>query len=89
MHSDLLDLLSGMGILGTTAFAFGAWVIGRGSQKGFRKNPAFAQVVLQYVCLFLCLALGTVFYSREIPLVLCLTAALLLREPSVMGTKAM
>ena len=28
-----------------------------------------------------CLALGTVFYSREIPLLVCLTYALLLREP--------
>lgn len=88
MHSDLLDLLSGMGILGTAAFAFGAWVIGRGSQKGIRYSPAFAQIILQYIFLFLCLALGTVFYSREIPLVLCLTAALLLRERTAEGAKA-
>ena len=88
MHSDLLDLLSGMGILGTAAFGLGAWVIGRGSQKGIRHSPAFAQVVLQYVALFLCMALGTVFYSREIPLLLCLTGALLLREKPADSTQA-
>ena len=80
MHSDLLDLLSGMGILGTAAFAFGAWVIGRGSQKGLSKHPAMPQVAVQRLVLFACLALGTVFYSREISLVLCLTAALMLQE---------
>lgn len=88
MHSDLLDLLSGIGILGTAAFGLGAWIIGRGSQKGIRHSPAFAQVVLQYVALFLCMALGTVFYSREIPLLLCLTGALLLRGKPADSTQA-
>ena len=82
MHSDFLDLLSGMGIVGTVAFAFGAWWIGHSAQRGLRRSPAWAHVVLQYAVLGLCLVLGTVFYSREIPLLLCLSAAILLREPS-------
>ncbi len=77
MHSDLLDLLSGMGLLGTAAFALGAWFIGRGAGKGRAASPAFPHLALGYVFLFCCLLLGTVFYSREIPLTLCLAAALL------------
>jgi hypothetical protein len=80
MHSDLLDLLSGTGLLGTAAFALGAWWIGRGAEKGVRKSLAFPHLAVQRLFLLLCLAFGTVFYSREISLVVCLSAALLLRE---------
>ncbi len=80
MHSDLMDLLSAAGLLGTAAFALGAWWIGRGTAKGASKSPAFPHLVLQGLFLLLCLALGTVFYSREISLVVCLACALLLRE---------
>ncbi len=81
MHSDLLDLLSGLGILGTLIFALCAYGIGRGSALGARRLPAAPHLVLQALLLLACLALGTVFYSREIPLLVCLTYALLLREP--------
>ncbi|MCE5344349.1 MAG: hypothetical protein LLF96_12310 [Eubacteriales bacterium] len=86
MHSDLLDLLSGIGVLGTAAFALGAWLIGRGAGKDLKASPAFAHLALGYVFLFFCLLLGTVFYSREIPLVLCLTSALLLPMRPVEAT---
>ena len=84
MHSDLLDLLSGVGLLGTSAFGLGVWVIGRGSEKGLWRHPAMPHLLLQRLMLVVCLALGTVFYSREIPLALCLTAAALLREPNAL-----
>jgi len=80
MHSDLLDLLSGMGLIGSAAFGAGAWLIGRGSNKGITRSPAFAHLALQRVFLLVCLTLGTVFYSREIPLVVCLSTALILRN---------
>jgi len=90
MHSDLLDLLSALGILGTAAFGMGAWLIGRGSVRGVRALAAYPHIVLQWLGFLLCMGLGTVFYSREIPLILCLSATFLLRaqweEPS--GAKA-
>ena len=82
MHSDLLDLLSGLGLLGTAAFALGAWVIGCSSEKGLAQSPARAQLALQRIAVLVCMALGTVFYSREIPLVICLCATLLMRVPA-------
>ena len=85
MHSDALDLLSGMGMLGTAAFALGAWAVGRGSMKGIRRLQAFPHIALQGLLLALCLVLGTVFYSREIPLVLCLSATLLIRREAAAG----
>ncbi len=82
MHSDLLDLLSGMGVAGTAAFAAGAWFIGRGSEKGIAASPAFPHLALARVFLLFCLLLGTVFYSREIPLTVCLFTALLMPSPA-------
>lgn len=84
MHSDLLDLLSGMGVLGTALFALAAWNTGRGSQRGLPRQANFAQLTLQWLLLFCFLALGTVFYSRELPLALCVSYLLLTRagEPA-------
>ena len=79
MHSELLDLLSGIGLLGTAAFSLCVWLVGRGSEKGLRASPAYAQLVLQRLLMFACLVLGTVFYSREMSLVFCLSTALVLR----------
>lgn len=81
MHSDLLDLLSGLGLVGTTAFALGAWIIGRGAMKGVQASPAYPHILLQGAVLLVCLLLGTVFYSREIPLVVCLSVTFLLPFP--------
>ena len=78
MHSDLLDMLSTIGLLGTAGFVCGVWIIGRGSEKGLR-TPALPQLVLQRNVMLACLILGTVFYSREMTLVLCLTTALMVQ----------
>ena len=80
MHSDLLDMLSGMGLVGTAGFALSAWAIGRGAGKGLGRTAAMPHLWLQYLLFTLCILLGTVFYSREIPLVMCMSAALILRE---------
>ena len=76
MHSDLLDMLSAIGLVGTVGFIFGVWVIARGSEKGLQAS-ALPQLVLQRLVMIACLVLGTVFYSRELTLVLCLTTALI------------
>ena len=80
MHSDLLDMLSAVGVLGTAVFVLAVWLIGRGSGKGIRRSPARAQLMLMGLVVAACFALGTVFYSREISLAVCLSAALLLRR---------
>ena len=85
LHSDLLDLLSGLGLLGTAAFAMGAWVIGRGTLSGIGRSPQRAHLALQWALLLVCMALGTVFYSREIPLAMGISAGLLLWEPPLGG----
>ena len=77
MHSDLLDMLSATGLIGTALFALGAWALGRGAQQGLMHSPAKAQLLLQWCLLFCCLALGTVFYSRELPLAMCMGYLLL------------
>lgn len=83
MHSDLLDLLSGMGVLGTAAFALGAWLIGRGGGAGLRNHSAAAPLVMQWVLFGLCMLLGTVFYSRELPLLLCISGLILQPAPQL------
>jgi O-antigen ligase len=75
MHSELLDLLAGLGIFGTLVFLAGIWLIGRGMAKGIAKSDALPHLILQWITFAVFAALNTVFYSREIPLVLCLCIA--------------
>jgi len=81
MHSDLLDMLSATGLLGTALFALGAWRVGRAAQRGLWRSPARAQLLAQWCLLLCCLVLGTVFYSRELPLAMCMGFLLLAGEP--------
>lgn len=71
-HSEVLDLLSGVGILGAAVFAAMLWLMGRGMLKGARKSPYFAQICLSLIALLVTASLGTVFYSRDILCVLCM-----------------
>ncbi len=81
-HSDLLDLLSGVGILGAV-LTFGLMgCIGRGSLRGLRSHAAMPTLLLQWVLLLGCALLGTVTYSRDISLLLCAGAFFLLENPS-------
>lgn len=79
-HSDLLDLLSAVGLLGGAVVGAMVWAMGRGSLKGLGKSPARAHFVLQYVALFACALLGTVTFSRDITLILCGSALLVLEH---------
>lgn len=78
-HSDVLDLLSGLGLLGTAAFGGMVWIMGRGTLRGVRESPCFGQLCVMYAALFAVALLGTVFYSRDI-CVVCALGTLLVLE---------
>ncbi len=77
-HSDLLDLLSAIGVLGATAFFFLVWRMGRRTLRGLGQSAVKPHLLLQYAALLAFTLLGTVTYSRDISLVLCLGALLIL-----------
>lgn len=79
-HSDILDLLSGVGVIGTMLVGDMIAVIGRGSLKGIRSNPYRAQLLLMLAVLLVASLFGTVVYSRDIMLVVAL-GILLVLEP--------
>lgn len=89
LHSEILDLLSGMGVLGTAVLGGMAALMGRGLLRGVRQCPYRAQLCLSAVALFFCALLGTVFYSREIALVLSLGAAAILEARDGESRRAM
>jgi len=75
MHSELLDMLAGIGIAGTAVFFAGVWLIGRGMGKGIKTSGLLPHLVLQWLALAAFMTLDTVFYAREIPLVIALSIA--------------
>ncbi|NLV58777.1 MAG: hypothetical protein GXY67_08395 [Clostridiales bacterium] len=75
-HSDLLDLLSALGILGGLAFIALVWLLGQGSLRGAFHSEARPHLLLQWAVLLALTVVSTVVYSREIPLLLCLGATL-------------
>ncbi|MFH1513624.1 MAG: hypothetical protein ABIG45_09750 [Bacillota bacterium] len=75
MHSEVLDSLAALGIAGTLAFLAAVWVIGRGVGKGLSKSPALPHLILQWAAFIAFMAVGTVFYAREISLTICLCIA--------------
>ena len=81
-HSDLLDLLSGMGVIGAAAVDGMIWLIGRGSMKGFKQSGARAQIVVAAALLGAIAATGTVVYSRDIMAVFALGSMLALEGES-------
>ncbi|MCL1854114.1 MAG: hypothetical protein FWF86_00145 [Clostridia bacterium] len=90
-HSDLLDLLSATGVLGTAAFLFLVGLMGRGCLRGMNKSAAKPHLWLQYTALLAISLLGIVTYSRDIPLALCAGALLILgqgQQPDLGNTKS-
>ena len=69
-HSEVLDLLSGLGVLGTAVFLTMEGIMLRGGLKGLRQSPCRAQVWTALCAFAAVAALGTVFYSRDVFLVL-------------------
>ena len=79
-HSEVLDLLSGMGLLGTAVVGAMLWLMGRGLLRGVRKNPHFAQLCVMALALLAISTLGTAFYSRDIMAVFAMGLLLVLEE---------
>ena len=83
LHSDVLDLLSGMGVLGTALAGAMIWLMGRGSLKGLRGHPCRAQLCVCFCAVFATALLGTVVYSRDITAVAAIGTMLILEGESV------
>lgn len=64
-HSELLDLLSGVGLLGTLAVGGLLFLLHRGAWNGTKKSASFPHLVLMGLTLVVIASLGTAFYSRE------------------------
>jgi hypothetical protein len=79
-HSDVLDLLSGAGLIGAVVFCGMMWVTGRGSLRGLGKSPYRAQILLSLTAVLVISLLGTVVYSRDIPTVVILGALCILED---------
>lgn len=71
-HSDVLDLLAGVGVFGAAAVALLCYLLSQGNLRGARKAPCYAHIVLTLVVLFGLATVGTVTYSRDISLYLSL-----------------
>lgn len=87
-HSDLLDLLSALGVLGGAVFLALVWFLGQGGLKGFGKSEVKPHLLLQWVVLLALTVLSIVTYSREIPLVICLGAALTMEAGALPQARA-
>ena len=79
-HSDLLDLLSGAGMIGLLIAAGMICLMGRGSLHGLRQSPHRAQLCLMFGTVAVIALFGTVVYSRDIPAVVMLGALCVLEE---------
>lgn len=79
-HSDVLDLLSGAGLIGAVVFCGMMWATGRGSLRGLNKSPYRAQILLSLTAVLVISLLGTVVYSRDIPTVVILGALCILED---------
>lgn len=79
-HSDLLDLFSGVGLLGAALVGGMIWLMGRGALRGLRSSAHRAQLGVMAAVLLVIATLGTVCYSRDILTVAALGALLVLEE---------
>ncbi|MBO5501285.1 MAG: hypothetical protein J6A48_04615, partial [Clostridia bacterium] len=77
-HSDVLDVLSGMGLLGAALVCLMLWLMGRGCFRGCKNHPAKAQLCIVWLSVLVTATLGTVCYSREIMAVAALGTLLVL-----------
>lgn len=82
-HSDILDALSGTGVLGTALMGGMLWLMGRGSFRGLKKSPARAHLVLMGIAVSATALLGTVVYSRDIAAVTMMGVLLILEGDAV------
>jgi hypothetical protein len=79
-HSDVLDLLSGVGAVGTAAVGGMIWLMGRGALKGLKRSPWKGHLILTAAAILATASLGTVVYSRDIMAVTAIGTLLILEE---------
>ena len=77
-HSDVLDVLSGTGLLGAAITGGMVWLMGRGLLRGARRDPQKAQLLVMGAAVFVTALLGTVVYSRDIMAVAAIGTLLVL-----------
>ena len=82
LHSDLLDLLSGTGLLGTALVSGMIVLMGRGSLRGVKAHPQRAQLCVMGCAIFVTALLGTVVYSRDIMAVAAIGTLMILEGES-------
>ncbi len=73
MHAETLDLLAGLGILGTAGFLGLIYGAGHGVGREIWHSKITAHLLVQWAAFLAFATLDTVFYAREISLVLCLS----------------
>ncbi|MBP3645749.1 MAG: hypothetical protein J6K55_04930 [Clostridia bacterium] len=83
LHSDVLDLLSGTGVLGALTAAGMIYLMGRGSLSGARHHPQRAQLIVCACAVVVTALLGTVVYSRDIMAVTMIGTMLILEGESL------
>ena len=79
-HSDVLDLLSGLGLIGTALAGGMVYLMGRGSLRGLKASPNRAQLWMMILAFAVVASLGTAVYSRDIMTVFALGALLVLEK---------
>jgi len=86
-HSDVLDLLSGAGLVGAAAVGVLIWLMGRGTLRGIRQSESKAQLCVMWLCVLVTALFGTVCYSRDIMAVAALGSLLVLEgeKPAATG----
>ena len=82
LHSDLLDLLSGTGLLGAALAGGMIFLMGRGSLRGVRSHPHRAQLCVCGAAILVTALLGTVVYSRDVMAVAAIGTLLILEGES-------
>ncbi|MBN1777976.1 MAG: hypothetical protein JW811_07625 [Clostridiales bacterium] len=80
-HSELLDLLAGVGLAGLIGFIGGVWVIGHKAAKGVfqLRRDVQPHLWLQWLMFIVLFSINTVFYSNELSLVMCASIAYILK----------
>lgn len=79
-HSELLDMLSGVGIIGTAVVIAMIWLMHKGLWKAAKKSEAFPHLVLMGAALLMLSSFGTSFYSRDVWLIYAMALLLTKKE---------
>ena len=77
MHSDILDLLSGVGLIGGVMLQMGIYGLSKPAVSLQSVREARCYYIMQIFVVFVIASLGTIVYSNEIGLILAISPLLL------------